>query len=415
MNYKEKINSVFNVPLFEALAHRRVRRFGLGYEFAKDDTFRYKSTKAPVALDETETALLSWAGNGISGISLGVGQVGTGVHSTWNGRTHPCACNNQHALLIIVNDDGVFSYEPPNATKIVEIASEGDRDKIVDIYRKGLRQLSNKRPDFTDAAWISANTWMANQPGSTTFFPVVDLSAEHINHALAISQRERLKPYDEFHKCWAGVDKWIDNGYLDGSEVTMQFLDQATLIVQAAFGFLVAQNISLASEAIGLGCAVTSPMAPVVLGGTPFSEGLGFRFTTDVAGELNPVGLDGILQGLIPPYKKDMSEAVDEFLDTRYGGNGILTPEYEGATPFKDWKDVASKAGRLNPSAIQSAKDFCNYVYDTFGRFPATADTIQLPMMITVHHLDTDFYDQYFPKEAVTDKIRNHMADWHGK
>jgi hypothetical protein len=54
-----KLDLVFQYPLFEALAHRRVRRFGLGYEFTKD-TFRFKSDKPPVPLDELETALLAW-------------------------------------------------------------------------------------------------------------------------------------------------------------------------------------------------------------------------------------------------------------------------------------------------------------------------------------------------------------------
>ena len=414
MTDKEKISKVFQFSLFEALSHRRVHRFGLGYEYAKDDTFRYQSTKEPVPMDELETALLAWAGHGITGLSLGVGQVATGVHSSWNSRSHANACNNQHSLLIIVNDDGVFSYEPPDATKIVEIAEEADREKILEVYKNGLRRLSDKRPDFTDAAWISANTWMADKPGSTTFFPVIDLSAEHINHAIAGFEREKLKLYDETHKRWAGVDKWVDNGYLDGPEVSMHFADYATMTVQLAAGFFMAQNISLACEAIGLGCAVTSPTAPVVLGGTPFTEGLGFRFTTDVNGELNPVGLDGVLEGLCPPYKNNMDEAVEEFLDTRYGSNGILTQEYSGPTPLKDWQSLLSRSKRLSPEAIQGAKDFCNYVHDTYGRFPALVDTMQIPIMITTHHVDTDFYDQFYPPEAVSDSIRNHLSEWHG-
>jgi hypothetical protein len=151
----------------------------------------------------------------------------------------------------------------------------------------------------------------------------------------------------------------------------------------------------------------------VVLGGTPFTEGLGCRFVSDQDGHLNPVGLDGHLEGHCPPYFGDMEEAVDDFLDVRYGEEGILMPTYRGATPFKDWNSLASKADRPSGQVIQATKDFCSYVYRTYGRFPALADTIQLPIMITVHHLDLDFYDKFYPAEAVSKSIRRHLSVWH--
>jgi hypothetical protein len=409
---REKLDLVFEFSLFEALAHRRVRRFGLGYEFTKE-TFRYRSDKQPVPLDELETALLAWAAHGINGLALGEGQITTGVHSTWNGRVHPCACNDQRALLVIVNDDGVFAYQPPDATQVVEISTREDRDKIVQAYRGGIQQLGDTRPDFTDAAWISGNIWMANRPGSTLFFPVVDTSAKHINSALAAFEREGLRIVDKRTGQWAGIGKWIDNGMLDGAEVTMQFVDYNTLNAQSAAAHFMAQNIGLACEAIGVGYVVTGCVAPVVLGGTPFTEGLGCRFISDKDGQPNPVGLDGHLEGHCPPYFESMDEAVDDFLAIRYGDNGILLPEYQGPTPLKNWALVASKAKKLSQEAIQATKDFCNYVYDTYGRFPALIDTVQLPIVITVHHLDLDFYREFFPSEAISETMWRHMSTWH--
>jgi hypothetical protein len=407
-----KLGLVFQYPLFEALAHRRVRRFGLGYELM-EDTIRYKSDKPPVPLDELETALLAWAGHGINGLALGEGQIATGVHSTWNGRVHPSACNDQHVLLIIVNDNGVFAYQPPDATQLVEIATPMDREKILKVYREGIRQISDTRPDFTNAAWISANVWMANKPGSTLFFPLIDLSTEHINHTLAAFEREKLRIFDERFGRWAGIGKWIDNGMLSGPEVTMSFVDHNTLSTQIAIGFFIAQNIGLACEAIGLGYVTTRCVAPVVSGGTPFTKGLGCRFVSAKNGEINPVGLDGFLEGHCPPYFKNMDEAVDDFIAIRYGENGILLPEYRGLTPLKDWPSIVSRAKRLSQEAILATKGFCNYVYDNYGRFPALFDTIQLPIVITVHHLELDFYREYYPPEAVSETISKHMSIWH--
>jgi hypothetical protein len=406
------MDSVFSFSLFEALAHRRVRRFGRGYEFTRE-TFKYRSDKEPVPLDQLETAVLAWAASGINGLALGEGQITTGVHSSWNGRVYPSPCNDQRVALLMVNDDGVFVYEPPDAERLVEIAAVEDREKIVDWFREGIHQLDDRRPDFTEAAWISANDWMANKPGSTLFFPLVDLSMGYINNVLAAFEREGLRVRDERSGDWAGIGEWVESGTLEGPEVTLQWLDRHTLTGQIAPAHFMGQNIGLACEAIGLGFVITRSVAPVVLGGTPFTDGLGCRFTSDKAGDPNPVGLDGHLEGRCPPYFENMNDAVDDFLSVRYGSRGILLPEYPGQTPLKEWQHVVSKGSRPSPEAIQATKDFCNYVYNAYGRFPATVDTIQLPVVVTAHHLDVEFYDQFYPPQAVSERIRQHMRFWH--
>ena len=52
-------------------------------------------------------------------------------------------------------------------------------------------------------------------------------------------------------------------------------------------------------------------------------------------------------------------------------------------------------------------KDICNYVYDTYGRFPAFSDPMFLRFMVQAHHLDLDFYDKYYPPGAYTENHRN--------
>ena len=46
---KELMDKVWEYSLFEALARRRVHRFGLGYEL-KEEPFPYRSEKEPVPL-----------------------------------------------------------------------------------------------------------------------------------------------------------------------------------------------------------------------------------------------------------------------------------------------------------------------------------------------------------------------------
>jgi hypothetical protein len=63
------LDKVWAHSLFDALYGRRSRRFGLGFEI-NEGPFRHKSAQAPLALSETEEALLVGAGAGFSGLAL---------------------------------------------------------------------------------------------------------------------------------------------------------------------------------------------------------------------------------------------------------------------------------------------------------------------------------------------------------
>ena len=67
-----------------------------------------------------------------------------------------------------------------------------------------------------------------------------------------------------------------------------------------------------------------------------------------------------------------------------------------------DWKEE-----------IQVVKDICNYIYETYGRFPAFSDPMFLRFMVQAHHLDLDFYDKYYPPGAYTENHKNHFKLWH--
>jgi hypothetical protein len=100
-------------------------------------------------------------------------------------------------------------------------------------------------------------------------------------------------------------------------------------------------------------------------------------------------------------------------MEKRFGSGGILTADYSGIVPYKDWKKV--QPGYIVPSkdVIQIVKDYCNYIFDTFGRFPATLDTIVMPEWLQVHHLDEEFYDKYGLDKLLNETHRKHMALWH--
>ena len=99
----------------------------------------------------------------------------------------------------------------------------------------------------------------------------------------------------------AGVGKWIDNGALKGPEVPIRSFEYFMYGACIAPAFLSVQNMQLTAEAMGLGAIpVAGYTSIVMLGGTPATPGLGFRFEQDKEGKPNCVGLDGHYQTFSP-------------------------------------------------------------------------------------------------------------------
>lgn len=415
MNERERMMNLFNQSLFDALAHRRVRRFGLGYKIS-DGITNYESKKEPIPLSETELAILCWAADGINGLALGEQQVVTGVMASWNGRVHPCPCNNQQTRLTFINDDGVFLYNPPDATELVEIKTVADSDKILEMFKKHTTKLAEGRPTFPDMAWLGSNVWGVNQPGSTFFLPVVDLTSEYINFLLFAFGSEGYYILDNLTGKPAGTQPWIDKGVFDpGFSMPLFMFETFVYNVVVAMAHYKIQNLALACEAMGLGNWTYSGFAPfVILGGTPLCRGLGATFMTGKDGMPNPIAIKGHLEGYCPPNFKSMDEAVEAVVGDRWDRqSGIFIPEYQGAVPIKDWKSKTGNIPCYTEQTVQITKDYCNYIIDQYGRFPAFFDTLQVPVGATVHHLDLDFYETFYPAEAITPQIRDHMKIWH--
>ena len=81
--------------------------------------------------------------------------------------------------------------------------------------------------------------------------------------------------------------------------------------------------------------------------------------------------------------------------------------------PYKDPTGVLNETPRPSKEEIQIVKDICNYLYDTYGRFPAFSDAMYSRMMVQSHHLDIDFYDKFYPEGAYTQNHKDHLKLWH--
>jgi hypothetical protein len=125
------------------------------------------------------------------------------------------------------------------------------------------------------------------------------------------------------------------------------------------------------------------PYVPKYVMGGGDVQGLGFRFETAADGTTFAVGRDGYLEAFTPPYYADMHEA------------------FTGAIP------------RPHPDTVECVKAYCQYVWDTYGRFPLTIDPMYQRLTTQAQHIDCGFYDEYYPPGAYSQQHADHMRLWH--
>jgi hypothetical protein len=77
--------------------------------------------------------------------------------------------------------------------------------------------------------------------------------------------------------------------------------------------------------------------------------------------------------------------------------------------------DEEHRAGTVRVSAegLACTKAVCNYIYDTYGRFPGAIDAMHLMWMMQAHHIDTDYYNRFFGRGAYGSTHAAHLATWH--
>ena len=127
-------------------------------------------------------------------------------------------------------------------------------------------------------------------------------------------------------------------------------------------------------------------------------KGLGFRFIQPKKGVIDPpttvpVGRDGIFQAYCPPYYKNMDEAIEAF---HHHKQEAWKPEKP--FPYAEPDRHLMRAPKPTERTIQIVKDVANYIYDTYGRFPAFVDPMYMRLVFQAMNIDVEFYDKYYPK-----------------
>ena len=408
-------------PFFQTVFDRKSRRVGLGMTVGSE-VLEYASPYAPVPLSELEEALLCVAGTGLTGLNLGDLDPARGMSTLvqWTTRTWPSSCSNHGTELFFTNDDGLYMLRMfdlvPEEGEVATLSGkplEAQVDWLLEMYRRAKVELQPGRAPLptTLPGLFDFNQWNANQPGTTLFVPVTNTTLEYINLLfIYLSRSYGFSLVDERNgRRSAGLQSALDSGRLDPArQMGIIELEQrvlSMLVVEQAF---ICQNINLALQALGLGgWTFTGYLARFIMGGGDV-PGLGFRFAEAADGTTHPVGRDGVFEAFTPPYYADMHEAVDHFMEVKWSSFDASVPK-----PYLEPDKVVGAVPRPHDDTVDLVKRYCQYVYETYGRFPVDLDPMYQRLTVQGQHADPDFYAHFYPPGALTEQHLEHFTRWH--
>jgi hypothetical protein len=415
------LHDALSYPFFQAVWDRKSRRVALGMEI-DEGVLSYTSPYAPVPLSEVEEALLLVAATGLNGLNLGDIDPSKGADALvqWTARTWPSSCSNHGTELFWTNDTGTYFLdmwrlqpEPGELSTLSGKSEEAQLDYVLELTRRARVELDSGRAQLPTGlpGLFVFNHWNANKPGTTLFVPVSNMTLEYINLLfIYLSPEYRFCIVDEQHGHRpAGLGAWVERGRLDPARrMGMIDLEQRVLSMQVVEQAFICQNLNMALQCIGLGgWTYTGYIARYVLGGMDV-PGFGFRFAEAAEGPSVPVGRDGVYEAFTPPYYADMREAVDAFMQAKWS-------QYDADKPkaYKDPERVMQQIRRPDEETVELVKDYCQYVHDTYGRFPAYIDPMYQRLTCQAQHVDPDFYERYYPPGALTPQHAEHFRRWH--
>ncbi|MCX5725278.1 MAG: hypothetical protein NTX84_12360 [Nitrospirae bacterium] len=405
--------------LLDLLEQRKTRRFGCGMELPAGP-LRYQSTAPPIPLSQEETRYLLFAGVGETGRHLADMQYasrpgredGQGMAiMNFQGRTTPSACAANTTKLFLSNDEGVYfagSMSHPES---------GVPPELIPL-QQGRLEIPRQLPYM-----LSFNQWYTNRPGTLYILPVTEVARVYLNLLLVLlSEEYGYFIVDSDHGnsgCGLDLFRRSRGGHLHDDPatnrvMTLRELDAAISDTALQEQGMVCQNMFLMAQAMGLGGGIQSVgSGRHLLGLEPrIFPGLGFHFANSpVSGvRANPMGVANLWEGPCPPFVSSIEEAVLNLVESKFGAGGIYT-----SPASRPWitQDGRSHIASYDPRAIDAVIHFCNYVYKTYGRFPAHADAFKTVIAFQAHHLDVSFYDKFYPNESVPQTHRDHLAAWH--
>jgi hypothetical protein len=448
------LSELFRYPLMSAIVERRSRRVSRGTSIAAGD-LSHQSANAPAPLSALEEAVLVVA-TGLTGFLMHDGPVdggkelGTGTYMmSLPGRAAASPDNTQPTSFFLINDGGVWLIRHPTRQQAFQLLKDfpprwadwGDADWIA--AAEAVKQrVHNERLEFPRQfpyyhVW---NKQLSNRPGTTILLPVVDTTRSVISvvlNMLSEPEQERALFLDDWQPfvprnpaelgAWlaAGLGllpdripyqpiggiEWAQNGTVNPKiRVPLGLAHTFRVDYEAV---LLLQNLVLMGQALGLGAWLHVCIPPPYLFERDPDNGvlgLGFRMQAPGKDWLrwppvpatlpNPVGLDGVLEALCPPYLSSMDEAVERVLEEKYGNQGTYRDVAQFARAYRAVEHAEAYLRVSQPystKTVEYMKVICNYIYDTYGRFPAHVDAFYAPgVWLQFSHLELEYYEKYF-------------------
>jgi hypothetical protein len=423
MSVPKGFEDVLRFPLSAAIFGRRARRFARGDEIP-DGPLAYKSRHDPMPLSELEQMTLLTAAGGNTGWHYAITRNATYAPHLPNysgaagGRTFPSAAGFHTSELFYTDDNGVYIFETRDAPAVVDREEDGSMDvsDVIEAHRKRVKKLYDGRMNIPheEPFMEGHNTWCVNVPGSTLIMPVADI-AQHAIAGLCFVVQNGAVVYDDVNdRAIPGIEKFA--GIVDVEAVMpLTYFDHYMLTEATAELATACYAGMLMLQAMGLGGWMFDGVdRHTIFGAMGESEvpGLGFVYDEDERWPIpNPTGIPGVFEGYCPPHYPDMRAAVEAFAERKFGEGGPFSKGTPGP-----WKE----SSRVRSSALVHSAEFkecvglqAQYMFDTFGKFPATIPSIFALTYLQSHHLDLDFYDHHFGPGAYLKTQAEHMENWH--
>jgi hypothetical protein len=409
-NVPKGLAEAVRFPLIEAIYGRRARRFSKGAEIP-EGPFKYKSKHAPQPLSDLEQLMILTAASGNTGWHHMIYRSERYAPHLANysmaagGRTFPSAAGFHTAEFFFTDDSGVYFLPTRDSGSIVSYNKNGEFDlnAWLQAHKKRVVKLQDGRLNLPprEPFMDGHNTWCVNTPGSTLIIPVADL-AQHMLAVLCFLVQNGACIYDDVTKQpIAGIEKFkhlvdLNNPY------PLSFVEQLTLAEATAELSTACYSGMLMLQATGLGGWMFDGIDRFSLlgaSGDPEVPGLGFRYDT-IADQPLPhiTGLPGVYEAFCPPHYPDMAAATKAVINRKFSEGGPFNKNTKG--PWKESSRIRSAAQFHDPEFQDCVATMAQHIYKTFGKFPGTIPAVFCLTYLQAHHLDLDFYKQYYNDSA---------------
>lgn len=409
-------------PLIDAIHGRRSRRFAKGATIP-DGPLAYTSNFDPEPLSELQQMLLLTTVAGNTGWSNLIPYNRYYLPHLPNyagaagGRSFPSAAGFHTTDFFFTDDKGVYAFKTRDmpTTQARQVDGTTDLNAYLEEHKQRIVKLADGRlhtpaqPQHMEMH----NEWCANVPGSTLIIPVADL-AQHMILVLCYLVQNGACIYDD-----------VNNRPIPGLETFGKRVD-----VENPFPLTYIEQLGLTEVTVELSCACyagalmlqalglggwmyegINPFSVLGASGDPEVPGLGFRYDM-IEGQPLPhvTGLEGVFEGHCPPHFADMRAAVESVVTRKFGKGGPFNANTKG--PYKETDAVRSKGAPIDAEFIDCVTTMAQYIFNSFGRFPATVPAVFTLMYLQAHQLDTGFYDTHFSDNSYLATHAHHDENW---